>query len=78
MEARTVEEVVIKGIDILDKIKKSKVADNKIVKVVKEIKKTNIKVLRNKKWTKKDRLILKNDKVYMPKNEELKDDPVVL
>ena len=78
MEARTVEEVVIKGINILDKIKKSKVADNKIVKVVKEIKKTNIKVLRNKKWTKKDRLILKNDKVYMPKNEELKDDPVVL
>jgi len=78
LEARTVEEVVIKGINILDKIKKSKVADNKIVKVVKEIKKTNIKVLRNKKWTKKDRLILKNDKVYMPKNEELKDDPVVL
>lgn len=78
MEARTVEEVVIKGINILDKIKKSKVADNKIVKVVKEIKKTNIKVLRNKKWTKKDRLILKNDKVYMPKNEELKNDPVVL
>jgi len=43
-----IEEVVIEGVDILDKIKKLKVMDDKIVKVVEEIRKANVKVLRNK------------------------------
>jgi len=42
-----VEEVVIEEVDILDKIRKSKAVDNKIVKVVEKMKKTNVKVLRN-------------------------------
>jgi len=43
-----VEKVVIEEVDILDRIRKSKAVDNKIVKVVEEMKKANIKVLRNK------------------------------
>jgi len=42
-----VEEIIIEGVDILDKIRKSKAVDNKIVKVVEKMKKTNVKVLRN-------------------------------
>ena len=48
LEARAVEEVVIEGVDILDRIRKSKAVDDEIVKVVEEIKKVNVKVLRNK------------------------------
>jgi len=47
LEARTLEEVVIEGIDILDRIRKSKAVDDEIVKVVEEMKKANMKVLRN-------------------------------
>jgi len=41
-------EVIVEGIDILDKIRKSKVNDNEVVKVVKEMKKAGIKMLRDK------------------------------
>ena len=33
--------------DILDRIRKSKAVDNEVVKIVKEIKKAKVKVLRN-------------------------------
>jgi len=47
LETRAVEEVVIEGVDILDRIRKSKAVDDKIVKIVEKIKKANVKVLRN-------------------------------
>jgi len=34
-------------VDILDRIRKSKAVDNEVVKIVKEIKKAKVKVLRN-------------------------------
>jgi len=42
-------EVVIKRIDLLEKIRKSEAKDNKIIKAVKEIKQVEVKILRNKK-----------------------------
>ena len=48
LEKGAVEEVVIEGADILDKIRKSKAVDDKIVKVVEKMKKANVKMLRNK------------------------------
>ena len=47
LETRVVEEIVIEGVDILDRIRKSRAMDNEIVKVVEEMKKANVKVLRN-------------------------------
>jgi len=47
LEARMLEEIVIEGVDILDRIRKLKAVDDKIVKVVEEMKKANVKVLRN-------------------------------
>jgi len=47
LETRALEEVVIEGVDILDRIRKSKTVDDEIVKVVEEMKKANVKVLRN-------------------------------
>jgi len=72
LEARTLEKVVIEGVDILDRIRKLKAVDNEVVKIVEEIKKTNIKVLRNEEWREEDGLILKDGKVYMSKDEELR------
>ena len=36
-------------IDLLEKVRQSKVKDNKVVKAIKEIKQTGVKILRNKK-----------------------------
>ena len=56
--------------EILEKIKKLKAKDN--VKTVEEMKKTEVKVLRNDKWQIEDKLVLKEEKVYVLKNEELR------
>jgi len=40
-------EVIVEGVDILDKIRRLKVKDNKVVKVVEEMKKAGIKMLRD-------------------------------
>jgi len=72
LEAKAVEEVVIEGVDILDRIRKSKGVDNEIVKVVEEIKKMNVKILRDKEWREEDGLMLKNRKVYILKDKELR------
>ena len=73
-----VEEIVIKGVDILDKIRKSKVVNDEIVKVVEEMKKANVKVLRNKEWREENELMLKDKKVYVPKDEELRAEVIQL
>jgi len=51
LEVRTMEvlEVVIKEVDILDKIKRSKTKDNEVIKAVEEMKKVGVKMLRDKK-----------------------------
>jgi len=41
-------EVVIEGVDLLEKIRKSKVKDNKVVKAVEEMKWAGVKILRDK------------------------------
>jgi len=57
---------------IIEKIKKSEMKDNEVVKVVEEIKKTGVKVLRNDKWQIEDELVLKEGKVYIPKDKGLR------
>jgi len=78
LKMRVLEEVVIEGVNILDKIRKSKAVDDEIVKVVEEIKKANVKVLRNKEWREEDRLMLKDGKVYVLKDEELRAEVIQL
>jgi len=45
-----VAEIVIKGVDLLEKIKKSDTKDDKVIKVVKEMKRAGVKMLRDKEW----------------------------
>jgi len=58
--------------EIIEKIKKSEAKDNKVVKVVEEIKKKGVKVLRNNEWQIEDDLVLKEGKMYVLRNEELR------
>ena len=40
-------EVIVEGVDLLEKIKQSRVKDNEVVKAVEEIKQAGVKVLRD-------------------------------
>jgi len=67
-------EVVVEGpeVDMLEKIKKVRSKDENIVRVVEEMKKTGVKELHGKEWQIEGDLVLKEGKVYVPKNEELR------
>jgi len=67
-------EVVIEGpeVDIVEKMKKARGKDEEVVRVVEEMKKVGIKVVRGEEWQLKGDLILKKRKVYVPKDEELR------
>ena len=66
-------EVVIEGpkVDIVEKIKKARSKDKEVVRVVEEIKKAGVKILWGDKWQIEGDLVLKEEKVYVPKNKEL-------
>ena len=67
-------EVVIKGpeVNILEEIKIARSKDKKVVRVVRKMKKTRVKVLRGKEWQIKEDLMLKKEKMYMSKDEVLR------
>ena len=43
-----VTEVVIKGVDLLEEIRKSDAKDNEVIKAVEEMKQAGVKILRDK------------------------------
>ena len=65
-------EIVIEKVDLLEKIKKSDAKDNKVIKVVEEMKQAWVKMLRDEKWQEEDGLILRNGKVYVPRDKKLR------
>jgi len=72
VRAMQVSEVIIEGIDILDRIRKSEAKDDEVVKAVEEIKRAGVKVLRDEEWREHKGLMLKEGKVYVPKDEKLR------
>ena len=65
-------QLLIEGAEkIIEKIKKLE-TKNKVVKVVEEIKKVEVKMLRDDELQIKNELVLKERKMYVPKNENLK------
>jgi len=67
-------EVVVEGpeVELVEKIKKARSKDEDIVRVVEEMKKAGVKELRGNKWKIEGELVLKEGKVYVPKDEELR------
>jgi len=68
------EKVIIEGseVEILEKIKRARGKSEKVVRIVKEIKKAGVKVIQEKEWKMEGELVLKEEKVYMLKDEELR------
>jgi len=67
-----VEEVLIEGVDLLKKVRESKARDDKVVKAVEEMKRAGVKILRDEEWREEDGFMLKEGKVYVPKDEKLR------
>ena len=74
MEIRKTEkvEVIVEGVDLLEKVKQSKVKDNKVIKVVKEMKQAGVKMLKDEEWREVDGIMYKEEKIYILKNEKLR------
>jgi len=71
---RNMYEVVVEGPeeDILEKIKRARSKDEDVVRVVEEMKKAGVKELQGNEWKIEGELVLKEGKVYVPKDEELR------
>jgi len=64
--------VIVEGVDILEKIRKSEAKDDKVIKAVEEMKKVGVRMLRDEEWREEDGLMLKEGKVYVPKDNALR------
>jgi len=67
-----VAEVIIEGVDLLDKVRKCEAKDNEVVKAIEEMKQAEVKMLRDEEWHQEDRLMLKEGKVCVSKDEKLR------
>jgi len=43
-------EIIVDRVDLLEEVRKSKVKDDKVIKVVEEMKQARVKMLRDEKW----------------------------
>ena len=73
-------EVVVEGpeVDLLEKIKKARGKDEDVIKVVEEMKKTGVKELKGNEWKIEEDLVLKEGKVYVLKDKELRAEVIQL
>ena len=79
LEVRAIEQL-IEGPEerIVKKIKEAKDKDEEIIKVVEEMKKAGVKTLRDEKWQIEGGLVLKEGRVYVPKDEKLREEIIWL
>ena len=73
LEVRVIE-WLIEGLEeeIVKKIKEMRDKDEEVIKVVEEMKKAGIKTLKNEEWQIKEELVLKEGRMYVPKDEKLR------
>ena len=73
-------EVVVEEpeVDLLEKIKKARSKDEDVIRVVEEMKKAGVKELRDNKWKIEEDLVLKERKVYVLRDEELRAEVIQL
>jgi len=67
-------EVVVEGpeVELVEKIKKARSKDEDVVRIVEEMKKAGVKELRGNEWRVEGDLVLKEGKVYVLKDKELR------
>ena len=74
LEVRKTEtiEIIVDGADLLEEVRKSKVKDDEVVKVVEDMKRAGVKMLRDEEWREIDGIMYKERKVYVPKDDKLR------
>ena len=65
-------EVIVEEVDLLEKVRKSKIKDNEVVKAVEEIKQARVKILKDKEQREVDGIIYIEEKVYILKDDILR------
>ena len=67
-------EVVVEELKMIlvEKIKRTRGKDKEVVRIIEEMKRVGIKNLRGDKWEIEEDLVLKEEKMYVLKNEELR------
>ena len=58
--------------EIVKKIKEARDKDEEVIKAVEEMKKAEVKMLRDEEWQIEKELVLKEERVYVPKDEKLR------
>ena len=73
-------EVVVEGpeVDLVKKIKKARSRNEDVIRVVEEMKKVEIKELRGDEWKIEEDIVLKEEKVYVSKDKELRTEVIWL
>jgi len=68
------EEVIIEGpeVDMVEKIKKARGKDEEVIRIVENMKKAGVKVIQGGEWKIEEELVLKEEKVYVLKDDELR------
>jgi len=59
-------------VDLLEKVRQSRVKDDKVIKVVEKMKWAEVKMLRDEEWREIDGIMYKEEKVYISKDEKLR------
>ena len=73
LEVRAMEQLIEELEEgIVKKIKEARDKDEEIIKVVEEMKKAGVKTLRDEEWKIEKGLVLKEGRVYVPKDEKLR------
>jgi len=58
--------------DIVKKIKEARDRDEEVIKAVEEMKKAEVKTLRDEEWQIEEGLVLKEGRIYVPKDKKLR------
>ena len=62
-------EMIIKEENLKKRIKKAQEGDEKVVKVVEELKRAGIKTLKDEEWKIEDGIVMKKRRIYVPEGE---------
>ena len=62
-------ETIIEEENLKERIKRVQEGNERIVKVVEELKRAGIKTLKNEEWEIEDGIVMKEGKIYVPEEE---------
>jgi len=62
-------ETIIEEGNLKERIRRAQEGNKKVVKVVEELKRAGIKMLKDEEWEIEDRLVMKKGRIYVPEGE---------